>query len=165
MCELEHEHHCAHDFSSRRHHAETLAAFHCYAGHAFYSVGLAPCNLNTAVAAVGSSFTVPFAVYDNGSPPLASTVNRTLLVVSPCSAGMLELLQSCKETVWAGAPALSRTCASILLLLRLCRQGLHCTVHYRPSNLRIDSKTPASHPQCLLHDMARGSIIDQGNAM
>ena len=68
-----------------------IAVFIWLADHAFYSVGLSPCNLNTATASVGSTFTIPFAVYDNGSPPLETTVNRTLLVVSPCSSGMQQL--------------------------------------------------------------------------
>ena len=59
----------------------------CGAGHLFYRVGLAPCNLATASAPLGATVTIPFAVYDEGSPQLKSTVNRTLLVVSPCSAG------------------------------------------------------------------------------
>ena len=63
------------------------------AGHAFYKVGLAPCNLATAAATLGSKLTVPFIVYNDGSPPLQASVNRTLLVVSPCAEGVL-LLQS-----------------------------------------------------------------------
>ena len=64
------------------------------AGHAFYKVGLAPCNLATAAATLGSKLTVPFTVYDDGSPPLQASVSRTLLVVSPCAEGMQLLLQS-----------------------------------------------------------------------
>ena len=63
------------------------------AGHAFFKVGLAPCNLTTAAAALGSKLTVRFTVYDDGSPPLQASVDRILLVVSPCAEGMQLLLQ------------------------------------------------------------------------
>ena len=61
------------------------------AGHLFYRVGLTPCNLATASASLGIKFTIPFSVYDDGSPQLKSTVNRTLLIVAPCSAGMMHV--------------------------------------------------------------------------
>ena len=66
------------------------------AGHLFYKVGVTPCSLATASAAVGTTFTIPFSVYDDGYPQLRSTVNRTLLIVSPCSAGMTQV---CMPTV------------------------------------------------------------------
>lgn len=58
------------------------------AGHAFYSVGLAPCNHATASAPLGSKIIVPFSVYDDGSPPLEAAVSRTLLIASPCADGL-----------------------------------------------------------------------------
>ena len=64
------------------------------AGYAFYRVGLTPCRLATATAALGSKLTVPFTVYDDGVPPLQASVNRTLLVTSPCTEGRHLLLPS-----------------------------------------------------------------------
>lgn len=64
------------------------------AGFAFYRVGLTPCKLATATAPIGSKLTVAFTVYDDGVPPLQASVNRTLLVTSPCSEGMQLLLQT-----------------------------------------------------------------------
>lgn len=58
------------------------------ADHLFYKVGLTPCELATASASLGTTIVIPFSVYDDGSPQLKATVNRTILVVSPCSAGM-----------------------------------------------------------------------------
>ena len=63
------------------------------AGHEFHGVGLTPCALNTAAAAIGTKFTITFTVSDSSSPPLQATVSRTVVVVSPCSSGM-SLLRS-----------------------------------------------------------------------
>lgn len=59
----------------------------CCAEHLFYSVGLTPCALATTSASVGTVFDITFSVFDDGSPQLQATVNRTLLIVSPCSTG------------------------------------------------------------------------------
>ena len=61
------------------------------AGHQFHNVGLTPCALDTAAAAIGSKFTITFTAYDNSLPPMQDTVTRTLLVVSPCSSGVLHM--------------------------------------------------------------------------
>ena len=53
----------------------------------FAAVGLAPCGLSTASAPVGTTFSIPFSVFDDGLPQLWSSVNRTVLIVSPCSSG------------------------------------------------------------------------------
>lgn len=53
----------------------------------FAAVGLAPCGLSTASAPVGTTFSIPFSVFDDGLPQLWASVNRTVLIVSPCSSG------------------------------------------------------------------------------
>ena len=45
------------------------------------------CIVDTSTAAVGSVFTVPFVVYDRGTPAETARVNRTVRVVSPCPSG------------------------------------------------------------------------------
>ena len=68
-------------------HPHRIGCCSAVAGHLFSKVGLVPCNLGTASAPLGTKFIIPFSVYDDGSPLLKSTVNRTLLVVSPCASG------------------------------------------------------------------------------
>ncbi len=95
------------------------------AGHAFNSVGLAPCNLDTAAAALGTTILVPFSVYDNGSPQLMASVNRTLLVVSPCAAGVCLIQFLCIQESWTCAD-LSQVCIhSSDVRLRLLKAGCH----------------------------------------
>ncbi|KAL0034115.1 hypothetical protein WJX79_009686 [Trebouxia sp. C0005] len=64
----------------------TPQAYCTASDHLFYKVGLTPCELATASASLGTTIVIPFSVYDDGSPQLKATVNRTILVVSPCSA-------------------------------------------------------------------------------
>ena len=53
----------------------------------FAVVGLTPCGMSTATASVGTTFTIPFSVYDTGLPHLGSTVYRAILVIPPCPSG------------------------------------------------------------------------------
>jgi hypothetical protein len=77
----------------------------------FAAVGLAPCGLSTASAPVGTTFSIPFSVFDDGLPQLRATVNRTVLIVSPCSSGQratlvaVQLSTSLEQvnTCWASA--------------------------------------------------------------
>ncbi len=70
------------------------------ADHLFYKVGLTPCNLTTASASLGTTVVIPFSVYDDGSPQLKATVNRTVLIVSPCSAGMSYAAYVCTASMY-----------------------------------------------------------------
>ena len=74
-----------------------------HAGHEFLSVGLTPCALNTAAAAIGTKFTIPFSVSDSSSPLLQASITRTVVIVSPCSSGSL------LHTLDLHNPALSMT--------------------------------------------------------
>ena len=73
--------------SKYQRHLTLLNIFFCCAEHLFYSLGLTPCALATTSASVGTVFVITFSVFDDGSPQLQATVNRTLLIVSPCSTG------------------------------------------------------------------------------
>ena len=66
-----------------------------FAEHLFADVGLAPCAMSTATAPVGTTFNIPFSVFDDGLPHLRSTVNRTVLVVPPCASGQAHSLIVC----------------------------------------------------------------------
>ena len=85
-------------------------AFWYGAGHLFYKVGLTPCNLATASAPLGATVTISFAVYDEGSPQLKSTVNRTLQVVSPCPAGTLHVCMLTFDILLAFTHSLTVSC-------------------------------------------------------
>lgn len=75
-----------------------------FAGHQFASVGLAPCNINTAAAAIGTKFAITFSVYDDALPPLQASVTRTVLITSPCLAGGLLSMIALASTSWAAGP-------------------------------------------------------------
>ena len=62
----------------------SCAAFGC-PGYEFTTKGIQGCIADTAAAAVGSTLTIPFVVYDRGSPAAVARVNRTVRVVSPCA--------------------------------------------------------------------------------
>ena len=55
-------------------------------GHDFGTKGVRGCALDTAHAAVGTTFTLKFMVFDNQFPPKSANVTRTLHIVSPCQA-------------------------------------------------------------------------------
>ena len=58
------------------------------AGQEFDRVGLQNCGINSSLP-VGTVLQIPFLVWDNGRPPLKATANRTLVITSPCTSGML----------------------------------------------------------------------------
>lgn len=58
-----------------------------FAAHLFAVVGLTPCGLTTTTASVGTTFTIPFSVYDTGQPQMGATAKRTLVIAAPCSPG------------------------------------------------------------------------------
>ena len=57
--------------------------FNC-PGHQSHHKGLSGCGVDTVNAPVDTSFTVNFTVLDLGTPPATSTVQRHVIVVSPC---------------------------------------------------------------------------------
>jgi hypothetical protein len=56
------------------------------ARHRISSKGLAGCVINTA-APVGSTFNIPFYVFDSGVPAANATVNRTVVITESCASG------------------------------------------------------------------------------
>ncbi len=56
------------------------------AGQEFAKVGLQNCHINSSLP-VGTVLQIPFLVWDSGKPPLSATVNRTLVITSPCPSG------------------------------------------------------------------------------
>ena len=79
------------------------------AGQEFAKVGLQNCNINSSLP-VGSVVQILFLVWDNGQPPLSATVNRTLVITSPCPSG--ELL--CLSVFWKAESAYAATLALIV---------------------------------------------------
>jgi hypothetical protein len=59
------------------------------AGHRFAEKSLTLCGIDTTNAPVGSSFSVPFVVYN--SFQLSATVSRTINIVSFCPAGQFKV--------------------------------------------------------------------------
>ncbi len=87
----------------------------------FAAVGLAPCGLSTASAPVGTTFSIPFSVFDDGSPPLQSTVNRTVLVISPCLPGQRATLVALQlSTLLEQLNTYCTSCISIASPKSLC---------------------------------------------
>ena len=76
------------------------------AAYQFASVGLAPCALNTS-APVGTRFPLTFIVFDNGVPPLSSSVTRTLLITAPCPLGQFYCDGTCLQISCAAPAALA----------------------------------------------------------
>lgn len=54
-------------------------------GHESVRKGLSGCGVNTVQASVGTWFSVNFTVSDFNTPPATSSVQRLILVVSPCA--------------------------------------------------------------------------------
>eukprot|EP00798_Chlamydomonas_sp_ICE-L_P013913 gene13913-19842_t len=56
-------------------------------GYEYAEVGLAPCDLSTAIAQaeIGETLSVRFVVYGDGWPPEADSIERVLVVVDGCS--------------------------------------------------------------------------------
>jgi len=77
----------------------------------FAAVGLAPCGLSTVSAPVGTTFSIPFSVFDDGSPQLRSSVNRTVLIVSPCLPGQRATLDALQLST--SLEQLSTFCTSV----------------------------------------------------
>lgn len=54
-------------------------------GHKSSRKGLSGCGVDTVMAPVGTLFSVGFTVLDYSTPPALSSVQRMIMVVSPCS--------------------------------------------------------------------------------
>lgn len=61
---------------------------HClmHAGYLFTEQGIASCAVNTS-AAVGTTFTVKFMVFDYSISSLNASVTRTISIIDPCDSG------------------------------------------------------------------------------
>ena len=93
------------------------------AGHTLALKGLRGCGVNITRAAVGSTLSVRFMVFDDASPARNASVTRTLTVVSPCAPGE----QLCDGDVCSAVSCALRQ--SLLVRgrppsLRRCSQGV-----------------------------------------
>eukprot|EP00798_Chlamydomonas_sp_ICE-L_P026430 gene26430-17531_t len=71
-------------------------------GYEYAEVGLAPCDLSTAIAQaeIGETLSVRFVVYGDGWPPVAESVERILVVVDGCSTLEIYLCDGvCSESM------------------------------------------------------------------
>ena len=57
-------------------------------GYEFNTIGVSACKIDVD-AELGTSFVVNFTVFDNGLPPLASSILRTITIISPCGSDYL----------------------------------------------------------------------------
>ena len=55
------------------------------AGYLYNQQGVKSCAVNTS-AAVGSTFSVTFVIFDDSIPSFSVSVMRTVSVISPCDA-------------------------------------------------------------------------------
>ena len=93
------------------------------AAYQFASVGIAPCALNTS-AAVGTSISITFTVFDYGAPALASSVSRTLLIVPPCPAGQFYCSGTCLQISCAASAALAAAAVTPVITLTSTAAGV-----------------------------------------
>lgn len=61
-------------------------ANHHYAGYLFSQQGIMSCEVDTS-AAVGSTFSIIFVVFDSSIPSLNASVTRTGIIINPCATG------------------------------------------------------------------------------
>eukprot|EP00798_Chlamydomonas_sp_ICE-L_P009221 gene9221-16365_t len=79
-------------------------------GYEYAKVGLAPCDLSTAIAQaeIGDTLNVHFVVYGDAWPPKAESVDRLLVVVNGCSALEIYLCDGvCSERLKLSEPVLA----------------------------------------------------------
>ena len=86
------------------------------AAYQFASAGIAPCALNTS-AAVGTSISITFTVFDYGAPSLSSSVSRTLLIVAPCPSGQFYCSGTCLQISCAASAALAAAAVTPVITL------------------------------------------------
>lgn len=93
------------------------------AAYQFASVGIAPCALNTS-AAVGTSISIIFTVFDYGAPALSSSVSRTLLIVAPCPTGQFYCSGTCLQITCAASAALAAAAVTPVITLTSTAAGV-----------------------------------------
>ena len=89
--------------------AEKLAAA---AGQEFWRVGLKDCGLDTS-APTNTVFRIPFVIFDTEAPFSNATVNRVIVLTSPCNTG--------NSSAW------SWHAASVICLMTCSCNELPCT--------------------------------------
>lgn len=92
------------------------------AAYQFASVGIAPCALNTS-APVGTRFSLTFLVFDNGVPPLSSSVSRTVLITAPCPLGQFYCDGTCLQISCAASAALAAAAVTPVITLTSITAG------------------------------------------
>lgn len=93
------------------------------AAYQFASVGIGPCALNTS-AAVGTSISIIFTVFDYGAPALSSSVSRTLLIVAPCPTGQFYCSGTCLQISCAASAALAAAAVTPVITLTSTAAGV-----------------------------------------
>ena len=63
-----------------------LSLFCLHAGYLFSQQGIKSCAVNTS-AAIGTTFSITFVVFDYSIPSLNASVTRTGIIVNPCASG------------------------------------------------------------------------------
>jgi hypothetical protein len=98
------------------------------AGHTLALKGLRGCGVNITGAAVGSTLSVSFLVFDDASPARNASASRTLTVVSPCSAEQF----LCSDDSCSSVPCVLRDS------LALAEDAAPPVVSLRATALRVD---------------------------
>lgn len=93
------------------------------AAYQFASAGIAPCAVNTS-AAIGTSISITFTVFDYGAPALSSSVSRNLLIVAPCPTGQFYCDGTCLQISCAASAALAAAAVTPVITLTATAAGV-----------------------------------------
>ena len=88
-----------------------------HAGYFFSHQGIKSCGVDTS-AAIGSTFTITFMVFDYSIPSLSTTATRTGIIVNPCDTGQY----LCSDS----------TCSSVACDLRQVHLSFDTTARQQP---------------------------------
>lgn len=81
--------------------------FNC-PGHEFFQKGLSGCGIDTLNAPVDTEFSLKFTVADFSNPPATVSVERRIIVVSPCQHADIY----CPELAWPAHATGAHACGS-----------------------------------------------------
>ena len=104
-------------------HTLSLRRGRATAAYQFTSAGIAPCAVNTS-AAIGTSISITFTVFDYGAPALSSSVSRNLLIVAPCPTGQFYCNGTCLQISCAASAALAAAAVTPVITLTATTAGV-----------------------------------------
>ena len=114
--------------------------FNC-PGHEFFRKGLSGCGIDTLNAPVDTEFSLRFTLTDFSNPPATVSVERRIIVVSPCQHGDIY----CPELAWPAHGTGAHACGSTNCFSRGAILALEASdVIQTPPSVKFSTSVPVS---------------------